>query len=135
MLFSRRTQATPPPEDPRHRDGRNAEQRAFEFLSARGLHPVARNFRCARGEIDLVLRDGTTLVFVEVRARNSARYGGGAASVDARKQAKLVASAEVFLQQHPAYNRSACRFDVVAVDTRASPPAIDWIPDAFQSSG
>ena len=86
---------------------------------------LERNYRCRRGEIDLVMRDADTLVFVEVRFRASTRYGTPAETVDIRKQRKLAAAAAHYLQYNPT-NR-LCRFDVVAV----SGEHIDWIRNAF----
>ena len=72
--------------------GDDAEQRAAAYLQLAGLKLVERNYRCRFGEIDLVLHEGSTVVFAEVRLRASARFGGAAASIDARKQAKLIAA-------------------------------------------
>jgi putative endonuclease len=113
--------------------GAAAEELALRHLQQNGLTLIARNFRCTRGEIDLVMRDGDAVVFVEVRARRSAVYGAGAETVDQRKQAKLCAAAAVYLQQHPRDAGRPCRFDVVAISTAATPPSIDWIPDAFHA--
>ena len=84
----------------RNERGRWAEDLAAERLTANGLEPVQRNYRCKWGEIDLVMRDQQTLVFVEVRFRKSGDYGDGAQSVDAHKQHKLISSAEHYLQTH-----------------------------------
>ena len=114
-----------------HARGRDAEQMALNHLEHHGLQLVTRNFRCTRGEIDLIMQHGDTLVFVEVRARRNDNYGSGADSVDARKQAKLNAAAAIYLQQHAARSNSPCRFDVVAISFASDPPQLDWIPDAF----
>lgn len=90
---------------------------------------MASNVLCKRGELDLVMRDGDTLVFVEVRFRASARFGGAAASVDPRKQARLTAAAAYYLQRHPI--NLPCRFDVIAIDGTG---AIQWIRHAFAAS-
>jgi len=82
---------------PRQQAGFDAEARAEAFLAGRGLVPVARNVRFRGGEIDLVMRDGEEWVFVEVRARADARFGGAAASVDGRKQRRLALAAQMFL--------------------------------------
>lgn len=108
--------------------GTDAEQAARRYLEARGLKFVSANYHCRFGEIDLVMQDAQTLVFVEVRLRSSARYGGAAASVDRRKQAKLIATAEHYLQHHA--HDGAARFDVVAMH---SADALDWIPNAFEA--
>jgi len=111
--------------------GRRAEQDACEYLQRRGLRLVERNYRCARGEIDLIMRDRDTLVFVEVRFRRSRRYGGGVESVDWRKQDRLAATAAHYLQQNPRAARRPCRFDVIAIGGEGE-PRVDWISDAFQ---
>ena len=97
-------------------------------MVARGLVIVARNFRTRRGEIDLIARDGTTLVFVEVRMRRSAAFGGAAASITAAKRSRLIAAAGAYLARLP--REPACRFDAVLIDG-AAPPRIEWQRDAF----
>ena len=108
-------------------EGARAEDLAAAHLSARGLALVERNFRCRMGEIDLILRDGDTLVFAEVRMRRSANFGGAAASITPAKQARIVAAARYFLSGKA---ECACRFDVVLLD-RLAPDAVEWIKDAF----
>ena len=100
---------------PRNQDvGRDSEQRACTMLARSGLVEVTRNHRCRGGEIDLVMRDGDTLVFVEVRFRGARSWGGALASVDSRKQHRLVIAAQDYLARNPW--RGPCRFDVVAFD-------------------
>jgi putative endonuclease len=111
------------------RRGTEAERQARHHLERQGLEFVAANYHCRRGEIDLVMRDGDTLVFVEVRQRTNPRFGGAAASVDFRKQHKLILTAEHYLQKHP--HDGPVRIDVVAM---AQENAIDWIRNAFQAS-
>ena len=94
---------------------------------------VTRNYRCRRGEIDLVMRDAETLVFVEVRRRSSRAFGGALDSVDARKRARLVAAAEHFLMTKRIGDDRPCRFDVVAIDGPFSRAAIEWVSDAFDA--
>ena len=107
--------------------GRAAERLAADFLEARGLRILERNFRCRGGEVDLIAREGGTLVFVEVRLRSGRAYGGAAASVDARKQLKLLRAARFYLAGKP---EQPCRCDVVALDGLAA-DRIEWIRDAF----
>ena len=95
----------------------------------RGLTIVARNFRTRMGEIDLVARDRDTLVFVEVRQRRSAAFGGAAASITAAKRARLIAAARAYLATLP--REPACRFDAVLIDGAA--PSIDWRRDVFEA--
>lgn len=112
----------------RQRSGQAGEQRAFDYLTARGLAPVARNFRVRAGEIDLILRDGRTLVFVEVRCRASAAYGGAAASVTEAKRARVRRAAQAFLLAHFGAARwPPMRFDVVAIEAGT----LHWIRAAF----
>jgi putative endonuclease len=108
-------------------DGQAAEDLAARYLMDQGLRLVTRNYRCRFGEIDLILQDGETTVFAEVRMRASQRYGGAAASVTARKQRRLVAAARHYLAGR---RTPSCRFDVVALDS-LEPSRIEWIKDAF----
>jgi len=113
--------------------GRDAERLAERFLTRRGLIVVARNYRCRRGEIDLVMRDAETLVFVEVRRRTSRMFGGGLGSVDRRKRARLVAAAEVFLTVNRIGDDRPCRFDVIAIDGPSRRTTIEWVRGAFDA--
>lgn len=114
--------------------GAHFEQLALERLQRAGLALVARNFHTRFGELDLVVRDGEVLVFVEVRYRGDARFGGGAASIGAAKRARLVRAAQGFLQAHPRLASLPCRFDVVAFDGAADAPACDWQRAAFENA-
>nr|WP_284500031.1 YraN family protein [Microbulbifer sp. GX H0434] len=111
--------------------GARMEESAARHLQRAGLRIEARNYRSRFGEIDLIARDGETLVFVEVRYRRSSRYGSASATVDARKQRKLLATADSYLQRYKP--DCPCRFDVVAIDGAAEgeTPNIQWIKDAF----
>lgn len=104
--------------------GREAEARAAAHLEKCGLRLVDRNFRVRGGEIDLIMRDGATLVFVEVRARRNGDFGGAGASIDARKQARLTLAARHWLARH---GECACRFDCVLFDAGR----LTWLRDAF----
>ena len=108
--------------------GRHAEQRALTHLQEAGLELVTRNFRCRCGEIDLVMREGATLVLVEVRYRSSEAFGGAAASVTWRKQRRLTCAARYLLMRRADLRRCPARFDVVAVSRDGR---IDWIRHAF----
>jgi putative endonuclease len=116
--------------DPRARRGRRAERAALRHLRLRGLRLVARNYRTRGGEIDLIMRDGTTLVFVEVRLRSNARFGDGAASVGAVKQRRLTHAAQQFVAAH-ALSQTRCRFDVVSVRKPHYRLHLQWIRNAF----
>jgi putative endonuclease len=84
------------------------------------------NFRCRFGEIDLIMHDGATLVFVEVRLRSNQKFGGAAASVTSAKQGRITRAAQIYLQQQS--REMACRFDVVLLDGERN---IEWIKNAF----
>jgi putative endonuclease len=109
--------------------GRQAEQIAAAYLRRKGLTLVETNYRCRRGEIDLVLRDRGTIVFAEVRLRRSHRFGGAAFSIDGRKQARIIAAARHYLVGE---KETPCRFDVVLLD-RLEPSGVEWIRDAFST--
>ena len=113
--------------------GARWEDAALEYLDAAGLKLVERNFTCRYGEIDLVMRDAGSLVFVEVRFRDSARHGSGTLSVGAGKRAKLVRAAAIWLQAHPACAGAPCRFDVVGCSGAPDAPAFDWTRAAFDA--
>lgn len=106
--------------------GRDKERLAERFLIARGLRLIARNHRCRVGEIDLVMRDGDTLVFVEVRYRRSTRHGTPAESVGPRKQRRLALAAAHYLQRHP--TMLPCRFDLISM---TGTDDIQWVKHAF----
>lgn len=125
--------ASPRDNASRRSDGARIEALARDFLQRHGLAPVAANANYRGGELDLVMREGDTLVFVEVRYRKSAAFGGGAASVDARKRRKLVLAAELFLAAHREFARLPCRFDVVAAHGDVDAPDFDWLRDAFRA--
>jgi putative endonuclease len=113
-----------------HNDhGKHAEELAARFLERHGLVILARNFRCRGGELDLVCRDRKSLVFVEVRLRRNAAYGGAGASVTASKQRRIVLAAQHYLAAH-ARAESNCRFDCVLLDGLAE-ANIEWVRDAF----
>ena len=96
-------------------EGGEAEERAAQLLAERGMTILERNFRTRLGEIDLVARDGGTLVFVEVRRRlSSARYGGALGSIDGRKQRRIAAAARLYLAR--LRSEPPCRFDVIALE-------------------
>lgn len=109
-------------------NGPDAEQVALDFLLGHHLTLLARNYRCRFGEIDLIMQDGETMVFIEVRLRTSERFGGAAASITASKQAKLLSTARHYLAQ--LQHEPPCRFDAVLLSGRSDSP-IDWIRNAF----
>ena len=107
--------------------GDEGEAMAAQHLIRHGLRVVERNFRVKGGEIDLICRDGDMTVFVEVRRRASADFGGAAASVGATKQRRLILAARHWLARH---GEVPCRFDVVAIDG----DQLEWIRNAFDAS-
>lgn len=109
--------------------GRAAEDHACAHLLSAGLVLLERNYHCRRGEIDLVLRDADTLVFVEVRYRRQNSFGSAMESVDRRKQARLIAAAQHYLQARPNSARLNCRFDVIAITGQEK--TLEWIRHAF----
>lgn len=109
--------------------GADAEQRAEHYLQSQGLVSIERNYRCRRGELDLIMGQGETLVFVEVRLRTHAGFGSGAESVTAAKQKKLRIAAEHYLQAHPQRRLQPARFDVVWFDQINGEP--HWLKNAF----
>jgi putative endonuclease len=98
----------------RQRSGDAGEQQALDFLEQAGLKLVQRSFVCKGGEIDLIMRDQSSLVFIEVRSRADKSFGGAVASVTASKQRRMVHAAQIYLQSIT--GNPACRFDVCAID-------------------
>jgi putative endonuclease len=120
--------------------GKSAEEFANLYLQRHGLTLVCRNYRCKYGEIDLIMQDKKTTVFVEVRFRRSHRYGSGAETVDHHKQRKLLATAAHYLQNHNEAAKRPCRFDVLSLTSSPGqnqhtqqPYDVQWIADAIQS--
>ncbi|MCW8154795.1 YraN family protein [Stutzerimonas stutzeri] len=113
--------------------GRSAEALALSHLCGKGLRLLERNWSCRSGELDLVMLDGDTVVFVEVRYRRHAAWGGALESVDTRKQQKLIRAAQLFLQKESRWARSPCRFDVVAIAAPGQTENLNWIRNAFDS--
>lgn len=112
----------------RQQTGAGYEQQARRLLEKAGLIFVAANVRFRAGEIDLIMRDGATWVFVEVRYRRNNLFGGAAASVTRSKQRKLLKAAALWLNgRQSSLECASCRFDVVAV----TGVRIDWLPNAF----
>jgi putative endonuclease len=109
-----------------------AEDLACRYLQDHGLRLATRNYRCRHGEIDLVMQDGSTIIFVEVRLRSRTDFGSGAESVDSRKQARVLSSAEHYLQRH-ATLLAPCRFDVVSILKKSNTHQLEWIRNAFSA--
>lgn len=109
----------------RQLSGQAGEDRALDYLCGHGLTLVERNFRCKVGEIDLVMRHGAHLVFVEVRRRDSFGHGGAVASVTPAKQRRMVRAAQFYLLRYR--QLPSCRFDVVAIDGHG----LHWLRNAI----
>lgn len=110
--------------------GAQAEQWAAQYLQQHGLKPITQNFRSRFGEIDLIMQDGATLVFIEVRLRRNANFGGAAASIDARKQQRIIHTAQQYLASLA--RTPPCRFDVVLMDD-AQGHNVQWLKNAFDA--
>ncbi len=108
--------------------GSEAERYAEKFLMQRNLVLLHRNYRCRFGEIDLIMREGVTLVFVEVRLRASQIFGGAAASITLSKQRKLLCTARYYLAS--LNTEPPCRFDAVLLSA-CNDQKIEWIRNAF----
>lgn len=106
-----------------------AEEWVRDYLIRQGLVHKASNYRTKMGEIDLIMQEGSSLVFVEVRARSMADFGSALESVTYAKQCKIMKVATYYLQTHKLIDQMPCRFDVVAV--QGQPPTIQWIKNAF----
>ena len=113
--------------------GNAFEQRACAELERAGLQLLARGYNTRFGEIDLVMREGDTIVFVEVRYRKHATHGDAAESITAGKRAKLIKAAELWLAANPKNSNTSCRFDVVTYDGTAENARSSWLRAAFEA--
>jgi len=111
--------------------GAAAEQAARAFLERAGLRFVAANVNYRFGELDLVMRDAATVVFVEVRYRRERGFGDGHASITAAKRRRLALAAQAFLGAHPNLANQPCRFDTIAAEGTAPSFVFDWRRNAF----
>lgn len=109
--------------------GLAAEKLAETFLVNRGLKLVARNYHCRFGEIDLIMLDAKTLVFVEVRLRTNTQFGSAGNSITPQKMQKLILTAQQYLQTH---GEQPCRFDAVLLDS-VNEQSIEWVRNAFDA--
>ena len=112
-------------------DGASAEKSARNFPKNKNLKLVQKNYRTPYGEIDVIMQDQASLVFVEVRFRRTVAFGTPAETVNRQKQRKLRASAAHFLQQYQKFSNFPCRFDIVALTGDPETGTIDWIQNAF----
>lgn len=117
---------------PKQVAGNAAEDLAATHLESTGLRILMRNYRVRGGEIDCIALDGNTLVFVEVRLRRNTRFGGAAASIDNRKQQRIIHAARCYLLRYPRQAERPCRFDCVLLGS-LNTDQLEWIKDAFQA--
>lgn len=109
--------------------GTEAENQACRFLQDKGLNLITRNYYCRQGEIDLIMNDDETTVFIEVRYRKNNHYGDAKESVTSQKQNKIRSTALHFIQSHPRHDN--VRFDVIAITGEGSRQQLEWIQNAF----
>jgi len=112
--------------------GLRVEAMARQYLSEQGCRIIEQNANFRFGELDLIVVDGPHLAFVEVRYRKHSSWGGALASVDWRKQRKLVKAAQIWLVQNPRYQDSTCRFDLVTINSNQETEQCLWYKDAFR---
>ena len=114
--------------------GNQAEDIALKHLIQQGLTLIEQNYLTKVGEIDIIMLDKAeqVLVFVEVRYRKNTRFGSATDTVTPSKQAKIIRSAQRYLQQHDEFDEYICRFDVVGLESDLKYPKINWIKDAFE---
>lgn len=114
------------------RMGRAVETQASTYLTSQfGFKLVTANYSCKVGEIDLIMQDGDTLVFVEVRYRAQDDYGSALESIDRRKQCKVIRAAKYYLLENNLWEKVPCRFDALVVQATPEKENIEWIRDAF----
>ena len=109
--------------------GLAAEKLATTFLIKHGLTLIAHNYHCRFGEIDLIMQDAKTLVFIEVRLRKNSQFGGAGGSITPKKMQKLILTAQHYLQTH---GEQACRFDAILMDA-VDATSIEWVRNAFDA--
>jgi putative endonuclease len=113
--------------------GSGFEKLAEKYLESKGLKGITRNFHCRLGEIDLIMRDQNTLVFVEVRFRARSSFGSAIQTISQSKQKKIIRTAKLFMGKHGLYEKLFCRFDVLGIDVINGENRFNWIADAFSS--
>ena len=106
--------------------GAGAEEQAHNFLISKGLKPICRNYRCKLGELDLIMSDNQTLVFIEVRYRKTDQYGSAAENITKTKQSRIIAATHIYLSSQKI--DSPIRFDVIAISGNGD---LEWIKNAF----
>jgi len=114
--------------------GTQWEKTAESFLCRRGLKLLHRNFSSRFGEIDLIMEDQGTLVFVEVKYRKNSSHGSGADAVTFHKQSRISRTAAWYLAMNPRRAEQVCRFDVLSIHSEKTDQGINWIKAAFYST-
>ena len=109
--------------------GLAAEKLAATFSMSHGLKLVTQNYHCRFGEVNLIMMEAKTLVFVEVCLRSNSQFGGATASITPQKQRKLILTAQLYLQMH---GECACRFDAILMN-KAALQHIEWVRNAFDA--
>ncbi|HUF41748.1 MAG TPA: YraN family protein [Verrucomicrobiae bacterium] len=113
--------------------GREGEHVAEQFLRKKGYKVVERNYRCAAGELDLIVLDRRVVVFVEVKTRSGKGFGSPLEAVEFRKQRRMIRAAQFFLSANKLHQRDA-RFDVVGISWPGGEPLVEHIENAFELS-
>ena len=121
--------------------GTSAESLAQQYLEHQGLSFIAKNYHCRRGEVDLIMEDKTTLIFIEVRYRKQVYYGQAFETISRKKQQKIIQTAKHYLHQHQLTESVSSRFDVIGITSSSSRGlkyqsdkngySFDWITNAF----
>lgn len=113
--------------------GKAAEEKAKKFLCSNNLTLITANYFCRQGEIDLIMRDRGSIVFVEVKFRKNTHYGTGLEMVTRKKQRKIIATAKHYLHKHGLTEKVNCRFDIVTLESKihSTEPTINWLKNAF----
>ncbi len=111
--------------------GAHVEQAVTHYLIRQGLKCIDRNFRTRMGEIDLIMRDKTYLIFVEVRYKANESFSTALQSITRHKQQKILKTAQAYLAYHPNLRTLPCRLDAVCVSGPLNALKIEWIPNAF----
>ncbi len=112
--------------------GNSAEDLALNYLLAKKLKLIKRNYLTKLGEIDIIMTDKDTLVFIEVRFKKSNNFGFAFETINKAKQDRIIKTAQHFLQNNSKYKNFICRFDVININYNLKYNNVDWIIDAFQ---
>ncbi len=113
--------------------GRLAEDKALLFLRNEGLSALVRNYRSPQGEIDLVMQDKDTTVFVEVRSRSRNKMLDAIETIDQRKQNRIILTSQHYLQNAEKIKTQFYRFDVISINGKDNEANIEWIKNAFDA--